>query len=134
MSNRGTRYAERVKKWALAIAVDSGLSVVNDECLDRGVAIVKYELAVKNFLRATSASNREAALQQTIRRILEAAHGQMTERELRKKGKFDDVGTSLWNQAFFGLQKSGIIRAIGKGTKGDPRVVQTLVKLDREES
>lgn len=129
----GSRYAQRAMKWALALAVDLGLSVIDDECVDRGCDITRYEIAVKNYLRSYDAHNREAALQMRMRQKLELNQGKMTERELKRVCHFDREGTSAWSQAFFGLLKSGIIRVLGQGTKNDPRVVQVLIKRDIED-
>src|SRR5208282_3426114 len=130
----GSRYAQRAVKWALALAVDLGLTLVDDECIDRGCDIVRYEIAVKAYLQSYDAHNREAALQMKIRQKLELSQGQMNERELKRVCHFDREGTSAWNQAFFGLLKAGIIRVLGQGTRSDPKVVQVLVKRDVEEA
>ena len=46
------RYAIRAEKWAVAFAVLMGLDTVDGDCIDRGVEIVKYEMAVKKYVRA----------------------------------------------------------------------------------
>lgn len=130
---KGARYTQRAIKWAFAIAVDLGLDIIDDECIERGCDIVKYEIAVKDYLRSYDAETREAALQMRIREKLEMNEGSLPIRELKRLCRSDRIGTSMWAQAFYGLQKAGIIRVIGKGTKGDPQLVQVLVKRDLEE-
>lgn len=130
----GARYTRRAVKWALAIAVDLGLNIIDDECIDRGCDIVKYEIEVKDYLRSYDADTREAALQMRIREKLELHAGSLQIRELKRLCHFDRIGTTAWGQAFYGLQKAGIIRTVGKGTRSDPQVVQVLIKRDVEES
>lgn len=128
---RGNRYADRAYKWAIGIAVDLGLEVVDDECIERGCDIVKYEIAVKNYLKSYEANNKEAALQLKIRAALEMRGGQMSERDLKHTCHSDR--TTFWNAAFYGLQKANIIRIEGTGVRGDPKIIQLLVKRDQEE-
>jgi len=129
----GNRYVDRAIKWALAIAVDLGLESVEDEAIDRGVDIVKYEIQVKQYLKSYDAHSREAALQMRIRSKLEMRKGKLLKRELERLCHANREGTSLWGQAYYGLVKTGVICEIGQGTKGDPKYVQVLQKLDTEE-
>jgi len=130
---RGSRYTDRAVKWALAIAVDLGLDSIDDECIDRGVDIVRYEIAVKEFLRSYDADTREAALQMRIRAKLEMHKGRLLTQELMRLCHADRAGTSMWNTAFYGLIKAGTIRQEGTGKKGDPHFTQILIKRDTEE-
>lgn len=130
----GDRYVSRAMKWALAIAVDMGLTLVDDECVDRGCDIVRYEIKVKEFLKTYDAKNREAALQLRIRQALEMKKGEMLERDLKRVCHADREGTTAWGQAFYGLQKAGIIRVLGTGGRTDPRRVQVLIRMDTEEN
>jgi len=127
------RYANRAEKWALALAVDLGLDAIDDDCIDRAVAIVEYEIAVKKYLKSYEATTREGQLQQEIRRVLEQNKGRMLKRALYRALNADRHGTSLWTQAYVGLIKAGIIREEGTGAKGDPIYVQLLVKRDEDD-
>jgi len=129
----GNRYVDRAIKWALAIAVDLGLDIVDDEAIDRGVDIVKYEIQVKQYLKSYDAHSREAALQMRIRSKLEMHKGKLLKRELERLCHASREGTTAWGQSYYGLIKTGIICEIGQGTKGDPKYVQVLQKLDTEE-
>lgn len=131
--SRGNRYVERAIKWAVAIAVDLGLSIVDDECIDRGVAIVEYEMAVKIYQKSYEAVTREGELQLRIRSKLESSGGSLPSRKLMQVCHAERYGTTAWNQAFYGLQKNGIIREIGTGKLGDPKITQVLIKRDIEE-
>ena len=127
------RYANRAEKWALGIAVDLGLDVIDDDCIDRAVAIVEYEIAVKKYLKSYEATTKEGQLQQEIRRALELSQGRMLKRKLYRALNADRHGTSLWGMAYGGLIKNSIIREEGTGKKSDPAYVQLLVKRDLED-
>jgi len=124
------RYANRAEKWALAMAVDLGLTTIDDECIERAVAIVKYEMAVKKYLKSYEATTKEGQIQQDIRRHLEFARGRMLKRDLTRDLHADRHGTTLWGHSYGGLIKHGIIREEGTGQKGDPAYVQLLVKRE----
>lgn len=127
------RYANRAEKWALALAIDLGLDSIDDECIERAVAIVEYEIAVKKYLKSYEATTREGQLQQEVRRVLELNKGRMLKRALIRALHADRHGTSLWTQAYVGLIKAGVIREEGTGDKGDPTHVQLLIKRDTED-
>jgi hypothetical protein len=129
----GNRQVIRAEKWALALAVDLGLSVIDGECVERAIDIVKYEIAVKKFLQSYEATTREGQIQLEVRRTLEQRKGRMEKRELWRVVNYDRHGTSLWNQAWKGLLGAGIIREEGAGTKGSPLFVQLLQKRDIDE-
>ena len=127
------RFANRAEKWALALAVDLGLDAIDDDCIDRAVAIVEYEIAVKKYLKSYEATTREGQLQQEIRRTLELNKGRILKRDLYRTLNADRHGTSLWTQSYVGLIKAGIIREEGTGKKGDPIYVQLLVKREEDD-
>jgi hypothetical protein len=127
------RYANRAEKWALALAVDLNLTEIDEECVERAIEIVKYEIKVKKYLKSYEATTREGQLQQEIRRQLEMFRGRMNKRELLRKLHYDKHGTSLWGQSYGGLIKTGVIREEGGGTRSDPTVVQLLQKREVEE-
>jgi RepB DNA-primase from phage plasmid/Primase C terminal 1 (PriCT-1) len=130
----GNRATLRAEKWALAFAVDMGLDCIDGDCLERGYALTQYELDVKRYLGAREAETKEAAIQNRIRETLERQPGgRMLLSKLNKEIKPERFGTSLWNQAFQGLIKAGIIVLIGTGTKSDPQYVQLLQKFSGEE-
>jgi Bifunctional DNA primase/polymerase, N-terminal len=124
------RYANRAEKWAVALAIDLGLDAVDDDCWERAVDIVKYEIAVKKYLKSYEATTREGQIQQDIRRFLEMSKGKMQKRDLLRKINYDRFGTSLWSASYGGLLKHGIIREEGSGVRGEPVFVQLLVKRD----
>lgn len=127
------RYYQRAEKWAVAFAIMMGLDEVDGECIERGAAIVHYEIAVKKFVRVMESETREAEIQAKIYRILEEAGGRLAERELCRKANWVRYGTSFWNQAFRGMATSGMLRVEGNGKPGSPKIVQLLTKLVHED-
>lgn len=127
------RYAVRAEKWALALAVDLDLPEIDEECVERAIAIVQYEIKVKKYLKSYEATTREGQLQQEIRRQLEMFRGRMSLRDLKRKLHYDKHGTSLWGQSYGGLVKTGVIREEGAGTRSDPTIIQLLQKREVEE-
>jgi hypothetical protein len=116
----GNRYSERALKWALAIAVDLGLDSVDDEATDRGCDIVRYELAVKRYLKTRQADTPQAQLQHKIKEVLRRNKGRMLTRLLKIEAHAERKGTWMWTAAFMGLRQAGDVREEGTGKKGDP--------------
>ena len=93
-------------------AVDLGRDEIDEECIERGLALVEYERAVKRKLRPSEAVNKEAALQNEIVDFLLGHPGGIArERDLIKTLHPERYGTSLWGMAFKGLVNSGQIVA-----------------------
>jgi len=128
------RLAARAEKWAVAFAIDLGRTSIDDDCIERAVALVKYEVAVKKFHRVHAAVTKEGRIQQDIRRVLEAQpKARIQKRDLLKACKANQYGTTLWGMSYGGLIKNGIIREDGTGVKLDPVIVRVLVPLDTED-
>ena len=118
-----SREAIRALKWALAIAVDLGLTSIDDECLERGVDIVRYEMAVKEMMRVFGSADPQAVIQNKITTLLFSAGGRMSEENFyRRAGKLTH-GTGYWEHAFQGLMKGSYIRIERNRTKGTSEVV-----------
>ncbi len=130
LNDISNRYALRAQRWAVGLAVDLGLDVVDDECVSRAVDIVKYEIAVKNYLKSYEATTKEGEIQLAIHRALEMAHGRIGKRELERKLNAGRHGTSLWKMAYKGLMNDGVFREEGAGTRSDPIVLQLLRKRE----
>ncbi len=122
----GTRAEIRAEKWALYFAIDMGLSEIDEDCVERGIALARYEAEVKKFLMTFESKNDESAIQQSVVRLLKKNKGKMESRDLERKLSVTRYGTTLWNRAFFGLVNAGYIAADGRGVKGDPRVIRLL--------
>ncbi len=123
----------RVEKFALGFAIDMGLDEIDEECIERGFAIVDYEKAVKKWLRTYEATTKEGALQMEIKSVLaRQPRGEMVERDLKRECHADRHGTTLWGQSFGGLVKNGHVLVQGTGKKNDPKIVILLIPPDED--
>lgn len=122
----GNRGEARAEKWALYFAIDMGLKEIDEDCVERGIALARYEYAVKKYLMTFEAKNDESSIQQGIVRQLKKNKGVMDLRELERVLSSNKYGTTIWNRAFFGLANSGYISQEGRGVKGDPKIVRLL--------
>lgn len=117
----GNRVEIRAEKYALGFAVDLGRDDIDDDCVERARALVKYEHQVKRYLKLYEAFTREGMLQMEIKNSLfKSADGEMTLKALKKAAQAELYGTSLWGQAYYGLIKSGAIYELGTGSAADP--------------
>lgn len=120
----------RAEKYALFFAVDLGLDDIDEDCVERAIALVRYEKAVKRYLRTSDADSKTAAIQMKLRTTLERAGGRMGLRELERKMNAHRYDTFTWSNVYGGLKKAHIIREEGTGKPGDPLTVQTLRVMD----
>lgn len=129
----GNRASLRAAKWALAFAVDMGLDVIDEDCLERGYALSQYELDVKRYLGAHEAETKEAMIQNRVRETLSRQlGGHMMKKALEKLIKPERFGTTVWYHAYNGLIQNKIICEQGTGTKSDPVIVQLLQAFSEE--
>jgi hypothetical protein len=130
----GNRSEIRAEKFALAFAVDLGLDEIDDDCVERAVALARYERAVKKYLGTGEADNKMAAIQLKLRRILERAPGgRLPIRDLLRKMNYNRYDTDTWGRIYTGLSKAGIIREEGAGTKESPKFVQLMVVIEEDD-
>lgn len=122
----GNRTEIRAEKFALYFAIDLGLSEIDEDCVERGIALVKYEQAVKKYLMAFEAKNEQAAIEIGVVRLLKKNHGMLPTRIIERDLHVERFGTTLWYKAFKGLQLAGYIHESGKGVKGDPKICRLL--------
>lgn len=121
----------RAEKYALYFAVDLGLDgEIDEDCVERAIALVRYEKAVKRYLRTSDADSKTAAIQMKLRTTLERAGGRMGLRELERKMNAHRYDTFTWGNVYGGLKKALIVREEGTGKPGDPLMVQTLRVMD----
>jgi hypothetical protein len=103
------RVAIRAEKWALYFAIDLGLNEIDEDCVERGIALARYELAVKKHLLIMEAHSELAALQQDIIRKLSYRRGRMTLGALKKAVEAMKYDTIFWGRAYGGLIGNGSI-------------------------
>jgi hypothetical protein len=127
------RYAGRAERWAVGLAIDLGLPLVDAECVERACAIVDYEIAVKKYLKSYEAVTREGEIQLKVSRILEMNKGRMEKHKLEAKVDYRKYGLSIWKQSYLAMIGAGIIREEGAGTRSNPCFVQLLRKRDEDD-
>jgi hypothetical protein len=129
----GVRGASRVEKLSLYFAVDLGRDSIDNECIERAIAICDYEMAAKKYLRTFEATSREGAIQNEIIQTLQRNQGAMPKRDLERIIHPIRYGLSLYNQCYFGLLKSEYITEYGTGVKNDPTQVILMRNIEEEE-
>jgi Bifunctional DNA primase/polymerase, N-terminal len=122
----------RAEKIALYMAIDLGHDSITDEDVERAIAIVDYEQAVKRRIRPSDADNVLAAAQIRIYDYLYDNGGQAVKRDMESDLNARQLGTKLWDEAFGGLIKNRTIIPFGSGRKGDP-IVLRLARLYKNE-
>ena len=111
----------RAEKFALGFAVDLGLDEIDEDCIERGLALSRYEQAAKKYLLMYDADTREGSIQQEIMHHLQQYKGDISLRDLERLMHSSRFGTTLWMQALRGLVQYGLCRLEGKGTRGSPQ-------------
>lgn len=120
----------RALKLAFYFAVDLGRDEIDEDCVERAIAICDYEIAVKKYFPTTSAQSKLAAAQLKLRLILQRQkNGRM--RLFGKNGLLramgsDSYDTSFWYVLYQGLIKSGHIRE--EEQDGD-KIVQLMLPI-----
>lgn len=130
----GNRAELRAEKFALYFAIDQGLDEIDEDCIERSLALIKYEQEVKKFIAPVEGETREGSVQMTIQTMLQRQPGGMMEyRDLQRELHANRMGTKLWNGCYHGLIQSGVIAEVGTGKKGDAKKVILLQTLDEDE-
>jgi len=127
------RAAIRVEKFALGFAIDLGYDEIDQECVERALALAKYEKEVKKYLMPFEASTKEGGIQMEILHVLAKHNCRMVRRDLDREMHAVRYGTFVWNAAYKGLLQAGYIREEGGGTKGEPIHTILLRALDEED-
>jgi hypothetical protein len=126
LSIYSNRQEIRAEKFALGFAIDLGLTEIDEECIERGLALVEYEKRVKDWLNVYEAVTLEGTIQAELRNLLVRNSGVLPVREVLRGLNANRYGTTKWMQAYKGLIMAGQIREEGTGTKGDPKIVVLL--------
>ena len=115
-------------------AIDLEKDEIDGDCVERALALIEYEQAVKKFLRIgqSDAETPEARIQGEIRFQLQQNDGTMLWNDLFKKiGQ--RLGYTAWEKALGAMKHAGEIRLTGTGVKGSPKVVTAMRQLDFED-
>jgi hypothetical protein len=119
----GNRTAARAEKWALYFAIDLQIEEIDEDCVARGIEMVKYEESVKDYLMTFEAKNDESAIQQGVVRLLKKNGGTMEKRDVERALNANKYGLSIWRKSFWALVQEGFVLESGKGCKGDPKML-----------
>jgi hypothetical protein len=119
----GNRTAARAEKWALYFSIDLSLDEIDEDCVARGIEMVKYEESVKDYLMTFEAKNDESAIQQGVVRLLKKNGGTMEKRDVERALNANKYGLSIWRKSFWALVQEGFVLESGKGCKGDPKML-----------
>ena len=114
------RSAGRAEKFALAFAVDLGRDEIDEDCIERGLALSEYELAVKNWLQTFESTTRQGDIQQQILHKLRQEGGVLTVRRIENELNARSHGTTLWKQSFDGLLGAGYTALRERSHTGQP--------------
>jgi hypothetical protein len=123
----------RAEKFALYFAIDLGRDEIDCDCIERALALVEYEKAVKKYVQTYEATTKEGAVQMELRLLLKRSGGEMSMRDVTRAMHPERGGTTLWTQAYQGLVKNRIIKEVGTGKKGDAKRVILLQDIEDED-
>lgn len=116
----------RAEKFALGFAIDMGKEEIDEECIERALALVDYERKVKKWIKPFEGATREASIQLEIQNILQHHPNGMDVRELYRIIHPERFGTSLWQQVYNGMLRSGWMAESGGGAKGTAKRLTLL--------
>jgi hypothetical protein len=106
MSNRSVNLAE---KFALALAVDLGRELVDEDCQQRGLALATYRDAAAEYLKPFQADNPAADLEERIKRTLMKHEGSMRLVDLERALHYSRYGSHFWWRTINGMAIQGLI-------------------------
>jgi hypothetical protein len=129
----GNRTEIRAEKLALYFAIDLGRDEIDEECVDRAIAICEYEIAVKKYLKTFETVTREGAIQNEMIQVLQRNGGSLEKRKFEKLVHPMRYGITIYTQCYVSLIRGGYITEYGKGTRGDPQMVVLLRAVEDEE-
>ncbi len=107
--------------------------VINDEHVDRALALVQYRNQAAAFLAPIEADNEGARTQKEIIRELRQHKGKMPYRELCRALDYTSMEIWKWNRIFQGLVGEGLIVDFPEQTTPGKRATR-MVGLPKEQS
>lgn len=129
----GNRTEIRAEKLALYFAIDLGRDEIDEECVDRAIAICEYEIAVKKYLKTFETVTREGAIQNEMIQVLQRNGGSLEKRKFEKLVHPMRYGITIYTQCYVSLVRGGYITEYGNGTRGDPQMVVLLRAVEDED-
>jgi hypothetical protein len=122
----------RVQKFALGFAIDLGKDEIDEDCIERAIALIEYEQHVKKYVSTFEAFTKEGQIQSEIIHHLRTSKGKMLVKEINKRMRPEKYGTFLWSSAYSGLIRHGWMVEAGSGDKGDPKYL-VLLRVPEED-
>jgi hypothetical protein len=129
------RSLDLLKKLSLYLAIDLGLEVIDDDCMERARALVDYRNQAAAFLEPIEADNAEGRLQKEVLRELKQNRGKVSYRDLCLSLDYSRHGMKLWKTAYYGLVNHGDIIEFQEARTEGKRTTRMvgLVKHDEDE-
>jgi hypothetical protein len=94
------RSMELVMNISLFLAIDMGKDMIDDDVMERALALVEYRNQAAAFLAPIEADNLQGRLQKEIIRELKQNRGKMSYRDLCRNLDFNRYGVDVWNRAY----------------------------------
>ncbi len=130
------RSMEMVQTLALGFAILLGYDKIEDDSIERALALVEYRNQTARFLDPIEADNSQGRLQKEMIRELRQNRGKMRYRDFERNLDSGRYGTDLWNRAYRALQPNSldegrIIEWFEQTTPGKrPTRMVGLLKID----
>lgn len=124
------RSMEMMHKLALYFAIDLGLQIIDEDCVERAKAVVEFADEAALFLEPVEAESKDGRLQKEILRELRKNKGMMSYRELCRELDFMRYGMYFWTLAYAGLLKAGIIKEFQRKSTRRPVRMVGIVKQE----
>jgi hypothetical protein len=121
------------RKLALYFAVDMGASVIENEHVDRALALVKYRNQAAAFLAPIEAVDEGGRLQKEILRELRQNKGKMRYRDLCRALDYSSMELFKWNRIFNGLIGAGLVHDFTEATTAGKRETRMIGLAKPEE-
>lgn len=131
--SHGNRAEIRAEKFALFFAIDLARDIIDDDCVERAVELVKYEYDVKKYVETFEAITKEGVIQQQIFQLLKKGAGTVYVRDINRVLHPERYGSTMWSNAYNGMIRSGWVREEGKGLPGDPQKLIALWYPEEDE-
>lgn len=133
VSGMDPRSMDLVQKLSLYFCVDMGDTVINDEHVDRALALVAYRNQAALFLAPIEARDDGARMQKEILRELRQHRGKMRYRDLCRALDYTSVEVWKWNRIFQGLINEGLIFNFEEQTTPGKRPTRMTGLVKQEE-
>jgi hypothetical protein len=132
-SRMDARSLELVQKLALYFAVDLNRTSIDEECVERAEALVKYRIETAEFLAPIEADNEQGRLQKEIIRELQRNSGKTAHRDLCRNLDYLRYGMDKWRAAYFGLVKEGLIAEFTEPSAKGGRKIKVVGLMRRDD-